>query len=238
MRILKNLRIDEVSCVLKGASPGAKVVIRKADDDTPSEDTPRPLEKLTEMVVALCNLMPNLSPAHAVRFLATPPGTAFISSLSKKEQPMPQVDIFKLHNEQSVIEIAKSGALSPHDMSAVVMGHAKLAKRDKESEHQAYARIVDSNIEIRRALLKSLPNMMSVEVVSTEVGSTSVVSDAWKAAAQLQAKIEQQRRLAPTLTRTEIQEMVYADPDNKLLVAQAHPTTSSTSGDELQRDRP
>jgi hypothetical protein len=32
-RILKNLQIDEVSVVLKGANPGAKVMIRKADGD-------------------------------------------------------------------------------------------------------------------------------------------------------------------------------------------------------------
>jgi hypothetical protein len=30
-RILKNLRIDEVSCTIKGANPGAKVIIRKSD---------------------------------------------------------------------------------------------------------------------------------------------------------------------------------------------------------------
>jgi hypothetical protein len=31
-RLLKNLRIDEVSCTIKGANPGARVLIRKSDD--------------------------------------------------------------------------------------------------------------------------------------------------------------------------------------------------------------
>jgi hypothetical protein len=45
MRILKDLVIDEVSCVVKGASPGAKVMIRKSDvgplffDDIIKRDT-------------------------------------------------------------------------------------------------------------------------------------------------------------------------------------------------------
>ena len=35
MRILRNLRIDEVSAVVKSANPGAKVMIRKSDGDGP-----------------------------------------------------------------------------------------------------------------------------------------------------------------------------------------------------------
>jgi hypothetical protein len=68
---------------------------------------------------------------------------------------MPQVNFLKLHNEASVVELAKSGALSSNQMSEVVMGHAKLAKRDNESVHQAYSRIVNSNVDIRRALFKT-----------------------------------------------------------------------------------
>jgi hypothetical protein len=32
-RILKDLVIDEVSVVIKGSNPGAKVMLRKSDDD-------------------------------------------------------------------------------------------------------------------------------------------------------------------------------------------------------------
>lgn len=39
-RILRNLRIDEVSCVLKGANPGSKVLIRKSADKPDFWDVP------------------------------------------------------------------------------------------------------------------------------------------------------------------------------------------------------
>jgi hypothetical protein len=219
------------------------------DDDTP-DDAPRPMEKLTEMVAAMIAIMPSLSPAHAMRFLATPPGTALINSLSKKEQPMTQVDIFKLHNVASVVEIAKSinsGEAIGIPFAQVLMGHARLNKRSGESDAKAFTRLYESDVEFRKAdqaatqagwveySKASYPGVMTVEVVSTEVGSGSVSDDSWKAAAQLAALVEEQRARAPTLTTSQLYERVYADPANRTITGRAHPTTSSTSGSELQR---
>ena len=123
-------------------------------------------------------------------------------------------------------------------------GHAARGKRGSptgESSASAFARIFEANPDIRRAygVVKGYPNMMSLEVVSTEIGDTNEdgESDAEKAAAQIAALVEQQRALAPTLPTSELYERVYADPANKKLLARAHkrPDSSSTSGDELQR---
>jgi hypothetical protein len=130
---------------------------------------------------------------------------------------------------------------SDSPFAKALMGHAKLNKRANESNATAFARIFadPENIELRKAhaITKSFPNMMSTEVVSTEVGSTETSDDSWKAAGQLQALVEKQRKLAPTLTTSKLYEMVSADSANKSLVDRAHrrPNVSSPSGDALQR---
>ena len=52
--------------------------------------------------------------------------------------------------------------------------------------------------------------MMSVEPVSVEVGSSATASDANKAYEQLQGLVAKQRALAPTLSDTDLYEMVFA----------------------------
>jgi hypothetical protein len=85
-----------------------------------------------------------------------------------------------------------------------------LAKRDNESVHQAYARIVNSNVEIRRALLKSdVPNRMDVEPVFVGGSdATDVSSDSSKAIRQLQELAAKQHKTF---------EQVFADPANGAL---------------------
>ena len=261
-RILRNLRIDEVASVDKGAGEGVKIVLLKRHDDTPHHETllhrrlkkifdklleendpvdddnqidpndpPTALHpKLQQAVNALVKMVPGLDEAHGLFWLLNSPhGKRFAehhASITKKEKPMPQVDIFKLHNVASVVEVAKSAKLSEHDMSAVVMGHAKLAKRDNETVHQAYARIVDGNIDIRRALLKSdVPNLMDITPMSVETGSTLVADDSMKAYRQLQELAAQQHKTF---------EEVFADPANGALArgtyTSAHrPNVSSPS---------
>jgi hypothetical protein len=73
--------------------------------------------------------------------------------------------------------------------------------------------------------------LMDTIPTSVEVGSTDVVSDAWKAAAQLAALVEEQRARAPTLTTSELYRRVYADPANRSITGRAHPSTSSISYD-------
>jgi hypothetical protein len=73
--------------------------------------------------------------------------------------------------------------------------------------HQAYARIVNSNVEIRRALLKSdVPNRMDVEPVFVGGSdATDVSSDSSKAIRQLQELAAKQHKTF---------EQVFADPAN------------------------
>ena len=111
---------------------------------------------------------------------------------------------------------------------------------ERTIKHQGYDVIHDvAMVELCKARAPGgYPNRMSVEVVSTEVGSGSVTDDSYKAADQLKAKVEEQRRLAPTLTTSQLFERVYSNPENKDVVARAHrrPTASSPSYDaEMNR---
>jgi hypothetical protein len=256
MRVLKNLVIDEVACVLRGANAGAKVLIRKAENDVidgvdiiDPNDTPTALHpQLQHMVNAMIQAVPSLKQEHALFFLLhSPHGRALARHLSEvtkaKEHSMPQVDILKLRNIESVAEISKAiikgdTGMDEHTFAQILMGHARTAKRANESDAAAFSRVFTdpANIEIRRAhaLTKSFPNVMSVEPVSVETGSTLVTDDSATAADQLRTLVEQQRARAPTLTTSQLFERVYADPANKAVVARAH-RRSSTSGDELQR---
>jgi hypothetical protein len=69
------------------------------------------------------------------------------------------------------------------------MGHAKLNKRDKESDAAAFNRIFTTpeNIELRRAhaITKSYPAMMDTTSRSTEVGSSETDDDSAAVLAQL-----------------------------------------------------
>jgi hypothetical protein len=58
---------------------------------------------------------------------------------------MPQVDLFKLSNIESVREIAKhiteKNDITEFDFTKILMGHARLNKRNKESDGAALERI-------------------------------------------------------------------------------------------------
>jgi hypothetical protein len=230
MRMLTKLRIDEVSAVIKGASPGARVMIRKADDDPgylmfndimirklseveadegdkrdePDEDKLTP--RLRAMVDAMIVAVPSLDRQTAQHFLLHHPHGRHLANhlneLSKGETMTNHVDIRKL------IPVLEEGLLA----------RAKLEKRDGETEARAFSRIYENDIEFRKswatvteaknmlALSKStVPNLMSTTPVSTEVGNTLVEDDSAKAVAELQALAEKQHRTF---------EQVFLDPDN------------------------
>jgi hypothetical protein len=169
-----------------------------------------------------------------------------LSNLSKGD-PMPQVDIMKLHNPDSVIEVCKSissGAveLSECDFTKMVAGHARITKQPFEKVfslpdvQRAYALVREAGHVQALGYSKAFPNLMSIEPVSIEVGDTSVADDSWKASAQLAALVEEQRARAPTLTSEQLYDRVMADPANKALVMRAfkRPTTSSVNTDYLE----
>jgi hypothetical protein len=96
-------------------------------------DSKKVSEQLLEAVNNMLVHNPNLNPVHAARWLmTTPQGQNFLSQ-HKTERNIPmQVDINKLHNIDSVTEIAKNViddkvVLTEHQFYEVLTGHAKLA---------------------------------------------------------------------------------------------------------------
>ena len=245
--------------IMKGRnrrSPFSHISLHKADvdddvtGDHAGDDDKKLSTQLNELVAEMIVAAPSLHPQRARRWLLqTPHGRELLAqhkSISQKEeQPMPQVNIFKLSNIESVREIAKhiteKDDITEFDFTKILMGHVRLNKRDNESDGAALERILTApgNGELRQAyqVTKGFPNMMRTEPVSVEVGDTSVEDDSWKAADQLASLVAEQRALAPTLTASKLYERVYADPANKALVARAHkrPTASSVSTDYLER---
>jgi hypothetical protein len=213
------------------------------DPDNPSSNTPL-LAKLNDMVIALRAACPGLSPEQAIHFLLFSPRgrrlAEHLNTLKRNEEP-PTIDITKLHNIASVIEIAKqintdgnASGISEHQFTSIVQGHAKLAKRANESDVAAFARIFTdpANVELRKAhALTKSPNMMSVTPTSVETGSTLVTDDSAEAVRLLNEMAEKQHRTF---------EQVFADPANGELAGRTYtsahrPNVSSTSGSELQR---
>jgi hypothetical protein len=128
---------------------------------------------------------------------------------------MDWTDLAKASDGMSVIckRIIDGHECSEHDFSAALMEHSKSHRQTGESAITAFGRLLEKDDDIKAAygVVKNYPNMMSVEVVSPEVGSSSVSDDAGKAYDQLQAKIAEQRKLAPTLTISQLVDRVYGD---------------------------
>jgi hypothetical protein len=245
-------------------------IIRKADASDPlrgpreEPDDDKVSPKLRAMIEAIVTHAPivvtgrhgkpdiTLNREQTGQYLIhTPHGRRLAEHLNnflKGETEMPTVDIMKLHNPESVIEVCKnisggSMELSEEDFTKMVTGHAHITKQPFEKVfslpdvQRAYAVVREAGHLQALRYGKAFPNLMSVEPVSVVVGDTSVSDDSWKASDQLTAKMEEQRRLAPWMTATQAWEKIYADPGNKSLVYRAHklPTTSSVNTDYLER---
>jgi hypothetical protein len=274
-RILTKLRIDEISCVVKGSNPGAKVMIRKADDDTPFQqglrnifakaftpenrtntidDNKKLSGKLKEMVAAMVIADPSKTEEqHLFSLLHSPHGRRLaehLNELSKKGAPMSRTEEMATMHKfikstaggfTSIAKhiVAEGGTgLTEHEFTELwksdAGGNSAFVKEfegPRNERHDAYD-VVHNASHLKAA---GYPNLMSVEVVSTETGSTLTSSDAYKAADQLKALVEAQRAKAPTLTTEQLYDTVYRDPANRTITARAHPTMSSPSGDALQR---
>jgi len=84
--------------------------------------------------------------------------------------------------------------------------------------------MIEQDADIRRAygIAKGYPNMMSVEPVSIEVGSSATADDSAKAYDQLMALVEDQRKLAPSLSTAQLFERVFSALENAKLASAAH----------------
>jgi hypothetical protein len=155
-RILRNLRIDEVSMVDKGAGENCRVLLMKRhtpkvlmfadillrdqplrDDDiqrTNTEPDDKKLSaKLKEIVAAMIAAAPSLHPQHAMRWLMhSEQGRALLAQHTTKGQTMPQVDIAKII---PVLEDALN---------------AQVIRRDGESFAKSFSRKYETDIDFRR----------------------------------------------------------------------------------------
>jgi hypothetical protein len=233
MAILKNLRIDEVSCVVKGANPGAKVMIRKNDDwarDAPllfndimrKADVSDPLRgdreepddkklsaKLDELVNEMIVARPSLHPNRARRWLLeTPHGRELLAQHTKKEEPMPQIDILK------VIAVVEDG----------MMANVRLNKRDNETDAQAFTRIFNNDIEmqktcviIRDAKLALATKAMSKAMPTLTPTSTDDSDEAVRLLQEMAAK------------NGKSFEAVFSAPENRALAARTYTNAHRSS---------
>src|SRR5882757_7742340 len=126
------------------------------------EDADKVASKIRAMVDALIVAAPSLDRQTATHFLLhSAKGQALarhLNEISKGETIMPQVDIMKLQNPASVVEIAKNIIDGKTDMDGftydqILLGHAKLNKRAGESTGGALERILTDadHPEIRKA---------------------------------------------------------------------------------------
>jgi hypothetical protein len=104
---------------------------------------------------------PPMSRQEAINWLMrTAEGRSFAAhhaKTTKKAEPM--IDILKLHNIQSVVEVAKSiiakngDGITEHQFSEILMGHARLNKQARESDAAAFSRIFQDpdNADLRKA---------------------------------------------------------------------------------------
>jgi hypothetical protein len=131
---------------------------------------------------------------------------------------MPEVNIFKLANIESVREIAKhiteKDDITEFDFTKILMGHARLNKRDKESDGAALERILTApgNGELRQAYMVT-KGMASLEPTSTVVGSTLVSDDSAEAVKLLAEMAAKNGRSF---------EEVFSAPENRELAARTY----------------
>lgn len=220
---------------------GEYVPMRKADDTGDDEPTDKKLSEQLDEIVAemIAATGGDLHPDRARRWLLhTPQGQQLLLSqraAKKKETPMP-VDVFKLSNIESVREISKhiteKDDITEFDFTKILMGHARLNKRDNESDGAAFERILTApeNTELRQAY-QVTKGMASMTPTIAVVGDTRLADDSAEAVRLLTEMAEQ--------TGTSF-EVVFAAPENRELAARTYrveqrPNASSTSGSELQR---
>jgi hypothetical protein len=183
MRKLTQLRIDEVSAVLKGANPGARVLIRKHDADPPSPaylfddimrkgNDPRsgqppnsatdadkaPLSAQLDEIVAemIAATGGDLHPDRARRWLLhTEQGQALLAQHTKKEEPMPQVNIMKLIE---VIEEGLNAQVTPRDGESFAKAFSRKYETD-EGYRRRWKTIQDARLDLSPNMSKSMPTL-------------------------------------------------------------------------------
>jgi hypothetical protein len=244
--ILVDDTIDQPAAMTKlfedfGAYLKAEIQPPNSATDADKAPLSAALNELVAELVASARLR-HINPLRARRWLLTSRhGQSLLAQhIKTKKAQTPMTDIFKLSNVNSVYEVCKnisggSVELSELDFTRMVSGHANLTKQSFEKVFQD-REIQKAYAVVREAgYIKGLPNMMSTAPTSVQVGDTNTdgSAEAEEAAAKLADLADKQHALAPFLSRSQIYDLIYADPANKALVHRAH-GRSSTSGSELQ----
>jgi hypothetical protein len=204
------------------------IMLAKLSEEREDDGDTVPPDKLEQMIAAMIAAAPSLRREDAADFLMhTPRGRRLAEFLSehftktRKEEPI-------MDRSQELRDIAKAAGgmemickniidhgtttITETEFSDALTEHCKAHRRDGESVVKAFSRTLEEDISVRRAygIAKGYPNMMSVEPVSVEVGSSATADDSAKAFSQLQELIAEQRKRSPTLADAKLYEMVFA----------------------------
>jgi hypothetical protein len=257
-RLLKNLVINEVSAVFKGANPGALVMIRKADDDPPYlfEDIMErrkrqsPFAHISLHKAAVSGplrgpregddsdkVLAKLNAMVDAMFVATP-------SISRE-----QAAHYLLHNAhgrrlaEHLNNLSKGETIMPQvDILKVATIledglNAQVTKRDGESFAQAFSRKYQADEDWRRQwasvteakhTVALSKGMASLTPTSLGVGNTNVSDDSAEAVRLLNEMCEKQGRSF---------ESVFSDPANSALAQKTYTSAhrSSINTDYLEQ---
>jgi hypothetical protein len=252
-KILRRLRIDEVSSVDRGAGVGVKILLLKRDNDHSVIDMAT--EALAESVVSiLADEDDSLDKAAALSKTFEQFSNHLKDNFADEIQPQsitkttkdtPMDRLSELRDiakqDGGMIAIAKhiiakgSTAITEHEYSAALMAHCRLNKIAGETDAGAFSRIFSdpASFELRaaHAITKNTPApMMSIEPTAVEVTD---INDASKAYNKLTEMAEDQRRRAPTLTPAQAFARVFEE--NPELAAKAHRRPEATTSFAMPR---
>jgi hypothetical protein len=201
MRILRNLRISEISSVDKGAGDGCRIVLFKrdpdvsvhkqdyseADDDVvvdldavdASGDEKHFAEQIADLLVRSGRFNDK---AEALDFLlSTQHGAALLQRLRAAKRATTTKGIQKMNDPDfEVVTIAKAFAdtgrafWSEHQLTQKIFDYAQLDKRENETPHQAFSRHFTANDEQGRIFRKAIAVAKRVGLTPVEIEGRQV----------------------------------------------------------------
>jgi hypothetical protein len=241
MRILRNLRIEEVSAVIKGSNPSAKVMLRKSDatsararGDFWDEDPPYLFDDIMRKAVATddddnidpnataSSLLPKLNDMVAAMVVADPTQSeeqhlfSLLHTAHGRKLAEHLNNLTKKEHTMPQVDIMKVIAVTEQCLMATIV------KREGERYDTAFARKFESDIEFRkqwRDLTEAKHTMLvskgmaTLTPTSTEVGSSATSDDSAEAVRLLQEMAAKNGKSF---------EEVFAAPENRALAARTY----------------
>jgi len=257
-RVLRNLRIDEVSAVSRGAGEGVRIMLMKRDDAQP----PRTVGKRFSECMAEADAVADVAKATAHRnrhghhqFV----GALFehlhdrLAGLRRKHgfeksAKETQMDIHKalvsLVQEHGLHAVAKSvveqgrAPCTEAEFTAVVTEYAK-GEHPELSAAAAFTRLYESDALVRQAFQVAKAN--SFAEVAMDMTPTVISGGEWRDdadAAEAMAQLaEIGRKMAPAATAAKQFALAFEDPKNSALAQRAHRRPTAPAGSAYQYPR-